>query len=107
MSKHTPGPWDRAQVIHTKACRIGTRARPVCDVLPYKGEPTPEDNANARLIAAAPDMYEALKGMLEDYEDQHGQGVCDCDTHVPVCNSCLSRAALAKATHQEAEKSDG
>ena len=56
--KHTPGPW--------KATRnnIGVRSidAPVCRVWMLRSG---QGVANARLIAAAPDLLEALKMMLE------------------------------------------
>jgi hypothetical protein len=47
-----------------------------------------ETQANARLIAAAPDLLEALRAMLED--DDHGE----------ACSK--ARAAIAKATGEDA-----
>lgn len=52
------------------------------------GFDTPENRANARLIAAAPDLLKALKAMLEVWE--HG-GIYD----YPIGKA---RAAIAKAT---------
>ena len=52
MSKHTAGPW------HSDGERVVTktgRVRKVADVYP------PERAANARLIAAAPEMLEMLR----------------------------------------------
>lgn len=74
MSKHTPGPWsvngldqphdkDRTVCFRTKA------GNPFYVACVY-GEgvlvsPSPERLANARLIAAAPDLLEACKAALE------------------------------------------
>ena len=30
---------------------------------------------NARLMAAAPDLYDALEGLLDNYKEKHGQGI--------------------------------
>ena len=53
MSKHTPGPW----IVHTDGRSIESGLDTVCTfplpVMPY-------DNANAKLIAAAPDMAALL-----------------------------------------------
>lgn len=59
MSRHTPGPW--------KVYNDGTD---VCDdsghIAACEGTGYDETVANARLIAAAPSMYEALKEMLSE-----------------------------------------
>ncbi len=53
MSKHTPGPWKR---------EIRSVLIPIA---PYEwAEAYGGSIANARLIAAAPDLLEALKGVL-------------------------------------------
>jgi hypothetical protein len=113
-AKHTPGPWE-----------IDTSTRPaeVCTVhgLPPQGEEgqtyvyvrgalgywdaTPEENlANARLIAAAPDLLRALQAMNHMGGDERG-GYCICplkdgsapnERHASVCAD--ARAAIAKIT---------
>lgn len=62
--KHTPGPWlvtkeydHNDDVIFAVEVEGGQR---VCDLM----TDFPEDEANARLIAAAPDMLEALEGLV-------------------------------------------
>jgi hypothetical protein len=55
MSKHTPGPWHAVEGTVFKD--YGDKAYPVASVESW-GEDT---DHNARLIAAAPMMYEALK----------------------------------------------
>lgn len=58
-TKFTPGPWD-VYVGDDESIRIVTDERRICDVTIYLDE---VDGANAHLIAAAPDMYEALKAL--------------------------------------------
>ena len=66
MSGHTPGPWGTAQ--GQNAGNIGVRARGAAElfrvayvpVLPMDGC-REEAEANARLIAAAPELLSALK----------------------------------------------
>ena len=60
--------------------------------------------ADARLIAAAPDLYEALRRIA----DKDAHYITTCPTHAPGCgqdcDSELARAAIAKAegdTHKE------
>jgi hypothetical protein len=65
MSKHTPGPWQaRGSTVLAKS-RIGTNCTDA-DVAVY-GAPlvceSIRSDANARLIAAAPDLLEALRSL--------------------------------------------
>ena len=93
----TPGPWgiDLDFCVYSGSPEAGHR-RDVADVCGGKDMP-----ANARLIAAAPDMAEAL----EWYADQMCEGFCDdfqsAGTYHPdmddKCAGCKARAALAKA----------
>ncbi len=105
MSKHTLGPW----VVGTKT-EFGTHnANMIFDsqdgsVAMVYGLPSntmlekmdeeryAEGKARARLIAAAPDLLEALKDLEAGYERLKGQGypVSDCQKQ--------ARAAIAKAT---------
>lgn len=77
MSKHTPGPWiiaDDGTIEAKHLGRVGflTHAAP----------------ADAALIAAAPEMYEALKGILYEFPD---------DAEDPFIGLQSARAAIAKA----------
>ena len=78
MSKHTPGPWDAEQTGDEWRIRCAPTADPVFPgkvswtvAFPAAGRPDTDDTVegNARLIAAAPDMLEALKYIL-------GSGCC-------------------------------
>jgi len=59
--------------------------------LNYSADPSEEQRANARLIAAAPDLLEALKLMLEDARHDR--------VTVEVFNQTVD--AIAKATGGE------
>ena len=93
---HTPGPWDQ----HDYNVCIGFRGE---HCITYKPNRTPpavkssEYTANARLIAAAPDMLAALKELVDiGGADQHGFA----KTWTLRDNEALSyrlRAAIAKA----------
>lgn len=69
--KHTPGPWQFDEIATTcgRAFRIGAgemlKAGKGCCIIydDYHGNPENERKANARLIAAAPELYEALKAV--------------------------------------------
>lgn len=84
--KHTPGPWsfqpgdsvvyisgDRTPIAHT-------------DTKAYYQRHDEQDIANARLIAAAPDLLAALKSVTNEWRE--GYGLCCIDQ---------VRAAIAKA----------
>jgi hypothetical protein len=102
MSKHTPGPW------HYAECQMGTPfvdTESVGDLL-AAALPLDEEKANARLIAAAPDLLAALEDMIGHCQGCNGKGRC----YGPVpgspgsyasnqpCQDCSdARAAIAKA----------
>ena len=68
--KHTPGPWVARH--DDMVCSKEGRIIADCESTSYNMPPAPstaEDKANARLIAAAPEMYEALRNLLEVYQD--------------------------------------
>ena len=73
MSKHTPGPWC---VRHDDmVCSQEGRIIADCESTPYAMRPAPpivEDKANATLIAAAPELLEALKQFVDYYESMQG-----------------------------------
>lgn len=61
MAKHTPGPW-RAEGRYVMAQKVKTVAEVPCGGV-HHGH---VDAANARLIAAAPDMYDLLDSLHAD-----------------------------------------
>lgn len=71
MSKHTPGPW---RVFSEGRKNPGIEAKSSTIVLygdddedcGIRGEDSEEQLANARLIAAAPELLEALKELVAD-----------------------------------------
>lgn len=86
QSRHTPAPWqigkrygnNRTEIVdesyfkalatvwtHFQAVQLGRRP---CGVSDYK--PSPEGVANARLIAAAPELLDVLTTILDVWEDQ-------------------------------------
>jgi hypothetical protein len=65
-AKHTPGPWDSST--YEVEANDGTL---ICNMSGWK---SPEaSKANARLIAAAPELLEALKNIYDLLEDGHWQ----------------------------------
>lgn len=68
MSKFTPGPWEWD-------CRYNSLSganQPVISYEKYEGSWLSYENqvANARLIAAAPEMYALLQGFVTDITDE-------------------------------------
>lgn len=102
---HTPGPWEclpeevDKPYIRIRGTRLGGRYRIAnVDAPIYKGmqEREADAMANARLIAAAPDLLEALQGVLPFMEAAEDAGlVGDEGCYWPVE---VARAAIAKAT---------
>ena len=96
MTKHTPGPW--ALDDESIYAPDGEGWKQVAEIPNWRTNPgevlTPEDNANARLIAAAPDMLDALRKAekgLDKAFDGHAHGL--------VWDAlCATRAAITKAT---------
>ena len=93
-AKHTPAPWRTGSgACHTVYGHAVGRPRtsdPVVANCYSTGDNSKEDAANARLIAAAPDLLEALKALLPE-----GWGKDDTMDHMPGVR--LARLAIAKA----------
>ena len=82
MSGHTPGPWHlRADDPCMVVCEAEYFAIADC------AGGTDRDEANARLIAAAPDLLEALQAMCS----------CEYGTDAALIAVRKARAAIAKA----------
>ena len=67
MAEHTKGPWAWYEN-PSGGCRVQTTGVGIADVLSRAGVPHPVQEscaANARLIAAAPEMLEALERLVE------------------------------------------
>lgn len=84
---HTPGPWkvDRPYIRGTGRAIVSIESW--CDEV--------EDAANARLIAAAPELYEALEAAYMVLKPQKSRF----EEYVNAVT--LARAALAKARGEE------
>lgn len=95
QTNHTPGPWSLKMTgWRTNPFAIYSPRRPgaVACVPSRTSVPLDEQDANARLIAAAPDMLAALE-RIANSEEYHGDlFVCDFETLQNV-----ARAAIAKA----------
>jgi hypothetical protein len=84
-ARHTPGPW--------AVFERGIRAGSICTIVHRVkwwacGLDESEEMANARLIAASPDLLSALQDLLND----------DAKECIPSKKWDKARAAIAKAT---------
>ena len=88
MSGHTPGPWVRDRYCPASGW-VDIRIESDPFALPIASTRYENTEANARLIAAAPELLEALRGALS-YLSLYG----------PSAQPALlsARAAIAKAT---------
>ena len=94
MSKHTPGPW---KAIGCEVYEDLTGGDFICEIdRRTLDRPDTENVANARLIAAAPELLEALRALDAHFasskEVNHGYA-CRADGEM----HSLVRAAIAKA----------
>lgn len=106
-AKHTPGPWViGGQSEGGKYININGGGRIIARVMFSKPtDPFPADDANARLIAAAPDLLEALKkcrSELHLLKDGSVGGVPNTIAALIHERIELADAAIAKATGGEA-----
>lgn len=89
--KHTPGPWNRiiADGYTVRHPQIYSDTGPVANATWLGDGRLDELNANARLIAAAPELLEALRGLRDAF----------LGTSVEVQADAMraARAAIAKA----------
>lgn len=94
MAKHTPGPWKTIPSPHGRKYQcVQFGADEMYTSLEMRA-------ADARLVAAAPDLLAIVKSIL-GWAD-----LCECGE--PFCRTTLARAAIAKAegspSPQEAPK---
>ena len=87
MSKHTPGPWSVAETRHGYDTVIrGPKSEPIALAL-IGGYSKKEGGANSLLVAAAPELLEALEDLVSEF------GVCGLTEK--------ARAAISKATGEQ------
>lgn len=99
MSKHTPKPWSINEWPHSNAdMSVGAKGTPRIAVIPLRNVSINEQKANAHLIAAAPEMLEALKAVDTWFSspspssEEHLDWLSFCDNQLN-----LVRQAIAKA----------
>ena len=84
-SKHTPGPWYNSDLRKGRMVFAKTDTRLVADCSDISVRTEGEEQANARLIAAAPELLEALEYLMK-HDNSEGWS--------------NARAAIAKARGQ-------
>lgn len=89
--KHTPGPWvaDKRWI----RPQDGTINNGIAIVLDWPAHNDTVADANARLLAAAPDLLAALNKIVDAAEARYSE--CGSDNHPAIA---AARAAIAKAT---------
>ena len=109
MSKHTPGPWHQSDSTHTTkghAVCAGERviARVVGLGYPVGTGWSPQFDADARLIAAAPELLAALQAINAaltqpvQFSGSDATGTCNILRGDCQVAASIARAAIAKAT---------
>lgn len=98
-AKHTTGPWSAEPTCPNDGVNcwfiVSEDRKQVGSVDGYQGDP--EREANARLIAAAPDLLEALQNVVDAWSSQfERQG------HMAPEWAKKARAAITKATGEGA-----
>lgn len=94
-AKHTPGPWKATEKTVTAPeteDRLGMECR-------LYGGNSRDNRANARLIAAAPDLLDACQAMIA-WDDREKDHAVDFYDRMGLCVEAFekARAAIAKAT---------
>ena len=98
--KHTPGPWiTRLESAPMHAVQLaGQYGRAIVAYVPApEGWSLAHQDANARLIAAAPELLDALKRMLAAYDADKARGIAFGNDNA----ADQARAAIAKAEGSE------
>lgn len=84
MNTHTPGAWDKFQNL------IVDDKKQVIASVSYRQDGYVQ--ANARLIAAAPDLLEALKDVLPFAQRYCSQNNIDAELHLKLANDAIAKA---------------
>ena len=90
MSQHTKGPWVVSHRVEIRCPHEDNTVIATMEDSREAGWNTPTINANARLIAAAPDIYHALQDLITYLGVDVDNGLDELLTN--------ARAAIAKAT---------
>jgi hypothetical protein len=89
QATHTPGPWKEKR----KLAIYSADDEPICAVFPAETEG--QSAADARLIAAAPDLLEALRGLLRGEAKRSRR--LTVRKHFSLGSMSQAKSAIAKA----------
>jgi len=90
---HTPGPWEAESDLSVWALGGGIKVAGACGT---GGGLTAEDHANARLIAAAPELLTALRELRDECDAAQGPELRQCGSAWRALMESAD-AAIAKA----------
>jgi hypothetical protein len=95
-AQYTLGPWEAIKASHGPIDVFDPNGR---DIVTVYGNAVCaiSQEANARLIAAAPELLEALRGMLEGYAWDHEKTAREQGEYQLVSYVRIARNAIAKA----------
>ena len=99
MSKHTPGPW----TVRYAGTAVVYGDQQIAIIPTRVDGYDAEQQANARLIAAAPEMLRVLHALVGAPPEFGENGVCKLTTREVVD---MARAAIAKAEQQSLDGSN-
>ena len=92
-TRHTPAPWGASCAPFDMAVTVTAEGKEV-DILGARGTLNDEAEANIKLAAAAPELLEALRNLVADWERVHGL--------IPFSHE--AKAAIAKAATEPSTK---
>lgn len=99
---HTPGPWNEHEGFITGRFKSDNEIHDICDprCAPVDADTICEMDANARLIAAAPELLDALQLLFEDWKTLVGEDLKENNSDVlNLWNKTI--AAITKATGEQ------
>ncbi len=110
-TKHTPGPWAYHNT-PTPFIHVAAGGLPICQIYTSTahGQSMGEQFANARLIAAAPELLEALQAVLRSFptdRDMRDAGWERAEIDLACRDYEAARAAISKALPNAAAKEAG
>jgi hypothetical protein len=95
MNKFTPGPWNQGDgSISSQRLVYGGKYNVLIASTENNSVSLSKGKANARLIAAAPDLLEALEEIMDGY-------LYGCDMETKRENIAKARAAIARAKGEQ------